>query len=110
MSMQGDWVLQYCWQPATQYSQANMTFNNDHTFVSGSLKGQWRLLEGTLMLSFNTGPAKYGGNLDGPAALGAMSTFGGLNGCWIMSRQGSGIPAAAASAMKATHDLSGNRL
>jgi hypothetical protein len=108
MSMKGDWGLQYCWAPQTNYASANITFNDDRTFTSGNSKGQWRLLDGTLMLSFNDGPAKYGGNLDGNAATGAMSTFAGLNGCWMLEKHASTVRSTAAGT--SAFDPSGNRL
>ena len=87
MSMNGGWVLHYSWGPTNSYSQVNITFNPDGSFA-GPGAGQWRQRDGTLMLSFNTGPAKYGGNVDGNIASGAMSTFQGLNGCWYLIKQG----------------------
>ncbi len=50
--------------------------------------GKWRLRDGTLQLSFDGGPAKYGGTIDGNVASGAMSTFGGLSGSWYLVKQG----------------------
>src|SRR5262249_59556562 len=106
--MSGDWVLHYSWG-CGNYSQANVTFNNDGTF-SGPGPGKWRQREGTLLLSFDTGPAKYGGTVDGNVGSGAMSTFGGLNGCWDLTKQGTvGISAEAAVGAKSkqAHDACG---
>ena len=96
MTVPGAWVLHYSWGCTSSYAQTNLTLNTDGTFV-GSLSGKWRLRDGTLMLSFDSGPAKYGGTIDGNVGSGAMSTFAGLNGCWYLVRQGTaGIEAEAA--------------
>lgn len=108
MSIKGNWVLQYCWSPVTNYSQANIAFNDDRTFTIGTMKGNWRLTDGTLMLNFLTGPAIYGGNLDGNAGVGAMTTFGGLEGNWILGKEGATAPVAQSA--KQAFDPSGNRL
>ncbi|WP_170286138.1 hypothetical protein [Nocardioides rubriscoriae] len=84
MSMHGTWTLHYSWDigsttPRT-YASTQVTFNADGTFA-GASPGRWMLRDGTLMLSFTGGPAKYGGSLVGPVGTGEMSTFGGLNGC-----------------------------
>jgi hypothetical protein len=107
MSVDGNWVLHFSWGATNNYSQTNITFNTNRTF-SGPGTGQWRQLDGTLMLSFDTGPAKYGGNLDGNVASGAMSTFGGLNGSWYLVKQGTtgAVPQASASG----YDPAGNRI
>jgi hypothetical protein len=107
MSVNGNWVLHYSWGPTNSYAQTNITFNPDGTFT-GPLQGQWRQREGTLMLSFNTGPAKYGGTVDSNVASGAMSTFQGLNGCWYLLKEGTvGVQVERA---KPTHDASGKKL
>ena len=42
------------------------------------------------------GPAKYAGTVDGNVGCGAMSTFGGTNGCWYLTKQGTtGVAAVA---------------
>jgi Zn-dependent metalloprotease len=85
--LSGDWILHYSWGSTTTYGQASITFNADHTF-SGTNVGQWRLRDGTLLLSYNTGPAKYAGTLDSNVANGEMSTFAGLDGAWYLTRKG----------------------
>ncbi len=107
MSMNGNWVLHFSWGPTNTYAQTNITFNSDGSFT-GPGTGQWRQQDGTLMLSFNTGPAKYGGNVEGNIASGAMSTFQGMDGCWYLIKQGTtGLQFEQA---KPTFDASGNRL
>jgi hypothetical protein len=106
MSMSGIWVLHFSWGCTNTYAQTNITFNNNGTFT-GPGTGQWRQRDGTLMLSFDTGPAKYGGTVDGNVASGAMSTFGGLNGCWYLVKQGtSGLQVEVAAQ---PYDSSGNK-
>jgi hypothetical protein len=96
----GDWTLHYSWGGTTNYGQAMLTFNPDGTFV-GTNTGQWRLRDGTLLLTFSTGPAKYAGTLDGNVANGEMSTYVGNDGAWYLTRKGMvGVlagPAVAAS-------------
>lgn len=109
MSATGAWVLHYSWGSTANYAQVPITLNGDGTF-GGAETGKWRLRDGTLMLSFDGGPAKYGGTIDGHVASGAMSTFGGLNGSWYLVRQGTvGIEAEAGDA-EATADAAGNEL
>ncbi len=88
MSISGNWVLHFSWGPTNTYSQAGIVFNSDGTFVNGTATGKWRLQDGTLLLSFDSGPAKYAGTIDGNVGSGAMSTFSGLNGCWYLTKQG----------------------
>jgi hypothetical protein len=88
MSVSGDWLLHYSWGPTNGYAQTNIQFNSNGTFVNGSASGQWLQQDGTLLLSFNNGPAKYAGTVDGDVGCGAMSTFGGLNGCWYLTKKG----------------------
>jgi hypothetical protein len=104
--MTGAWVLHFNWGTGS-YSQANITFNADGTFA-GPGNGKWRQRDGTLQLSFDGGPAKYGGAIDGNVGTGAMSTFAGLNGYWYLVKQGTvGVkPEAAAAA----YDASGKAL
>jgi hypothetical protein len=86
-----------------------ITFNANGTF-GGGLAGKWVQQDGTLLLSFDTGPAKYGGTVDGNVGSGASSTFAGLNGCWYLTKQGTvGIVAEAAAAAKQSHDAAGNK-
>lgn len=121
MSLSGTWTLHYSWGGSSNYAQAPITFDPAGTF-GGAYPGKWRQRDGTVMLAFDKGPAKYGGTVDGSVASGAMSTFAGLNGCWYLTRQGtSGIAAAKATkaakpakAAKpkgaAAHDPAGNAL
>jgi hypothetical protein len=44
--------------------------------------------DGSLLLSFNSGPAKYAGTVDGSVGTGEMSTFAGLDGSWYLTRRG----------------------
>ena len=83
----GDWVLHYSWGSTTSYGQSSIVFNSDGTF-GGTLPGKWRMRDGTLLLSFDTGPAKYAGTIDGNAGTGEMSTFAGLDGSWYLTRKG----------------------
>jgi hypothetical protein len=108
MSISGNWVLHFSWGCTTAYAQTSITFNSNGTFT-GPGTGKWRQRDGTLLLSFDTGPAKYGGTVDGNVASGAMATFGGLNGCWYLVRQGTtGLQIEAVAAP--SHDPSGNKL
>ena len=110
--MTGNWILHFSWGCTNNYGQSNMTFNTNGTF-SGTLPGKWVQQDGTLLLSFDTGPAKYGGTVDGNVGSGAMSTFAGTNGCWYITKQGTvGIVAATAAAPspKQSHDVAGNKV
>jgi hypothetical protein len=110
MSVSGPWLLHFSWGCTNNYGQHPLTFNNDGTF-SGSLPGKWVQQDGTLLLSFDTGPAKYGGTVDGNVGSGASSTFDGLNGCWYITKEGTvGITAAPAAAPGArqSHSAAGN--
>lgn len=112
MAVAGTWVLHFSWGCTGNYSQSNITFNANGTF-SGSLPGKWIQQDGTLLLSFDTGPAKYGGNVAGNVGVGAMSTFAGLNGCWYLTKQGTvgiaelGVTPKAAK--KQANDAAGNK-
>jgi hypothetical protein len=86
-AISGDWVLHYSWGSTTNYGQAPLTFNGDGTFA-GAAAGQWRMRDGSLLLSFNTGPAKYAGTVDSNVGTGEMSTFAGLDGSWYLTRRG----------------------
>jgi hypothetical protein len=117
MSLSGNWTLHYSWGGSSNYTPNPITFRPDGTF-GGALPGKWRQRDGTVMLAFDSGPAKYGGTVDGSVGSGAMSTFAGLSGCWYLTRQGtSGIaaekPAKATKAARprgAAHDAAGNAL
>jgi hypothetical protein len=88
----------------------NLTFNSNGTF-SGGAAGKWQQQDGTILLSFDAGPAKYAGTLDGNIGSGAMSTFSGLDGCWHLSKQGTtGLAAVmAAASQPGPIDAAGNR-
>jgi hypothetical protein len=88
MSVSGNWILHFSWGPTSNFSQVPIAFHNDGTFANGSATGKWSQQDGTLLLSFDNGPAKYAGNVEGVVGSGAMSTFGGLNGCWYLTKQG----------------------
>jgi hypothetical protein len=110
MSVSGNWTLHFSWGCGNNYGQQALTFNANGTF-GGTLPGKWLQQDGTLLLSFDGGPAKYGGTVDGNVGSGAMSTFAGLNGCWYLTKQGTvGLaPAAAAAEHKQSHDATGNK-
>ena len=108
MSVSGNWTGHFSWGCTSTYGQFNITFNANGTF-GGTFAGKWVQQDGTLLLSFDTGPAKYGGTIDGNVGSGAMSTFTGTNGCWYLTKQGTvGIAEAAAPAPKQSHDAAGN--
>lgn len=112
MSVSGNWLGHYSWGCSSTYGQFNITFNSNGTF-SGSYPGKWVQQDGTLLLSFDGGPAKYGGTVDGNVGSGAMSTFAGLNGCWYLTKAGTaGIVAAAEAVPGAhqTHDAAGKKV
>jgi hypothetical protein len=113
VSVSGNWTLHYSWGCGSSYSQSPITFNNNGTFGGGS-PGKWVQQDGTLLLSFDTGPAKYGGNVAGHVGCGAMSTFdGSTNGCWYLTQQGTvGIAAATEEPAEAkqAYDQAGNKL
>ncbi len=112
MSVSGNWLLHYSWGCSNNYSPDNITFNSNGTF-GGTLPGKWVQQDGTLLLSFDTGPAKYVGTVDGNVGSGAMSTFAGLNGCWYLTKQGTvGVvaKAEAEAVHKQSHDSAGNKL
>ena len=109
MSATGAWVLHYSWGCTASYAQISVTLNGDGTFT-GAESGRWRLRDGTLQLSFDDGPAKYGGTIDGNVASGAMSTFDGLNGCWYLVRQGTVGVEPEADESEAIADAAGNEL
>jgi hypothetical protein len=112
MSVSGNWIAHFSWGCTNNYGQFNITFNSNGTF-GGTFPGKWVQQDGTLLLSFDTGPAKYGGSIDGNVGSGAMTTFAGLNGCWYLTKQGTtGIVAAteAAPSPKQSHDAAGNKV
>ena len=98
MSVSGNWIGHFSWGCTNSYGQFNINFNPNGTF-GGTFPGKWVQQDGTILLSFDTGPAKYGGTVDGNVGSGAMSTFAGSNGCWYLTKGGTtGIVAASAAA------------
>jgi hypothetical protein len=122
MAISGQWVLHYSWGCTGSYGQVTLTFNNNGTF-GGAFAGKWYQQEGTILLSFDSGPAKYGGTVNGGVGSGGMSTFTGSEGCWYLTESGiSGVASAdstagqsltvsgvAATAGSSSHDAAGNR-
>jgi Zn-dependent metalloprotease len=103
----GNWVLHFSWGPTNHYTQTSIVFNSNGTF-GGATTGKWQQQDGTLLLSFDTGPAKYGGTVDANVGSGAMSTFSGLNGCWYLTKQGTTGVVAEMPAAQQPFDASGN--
>jgi len=83
----GNWVLHFSWGATSNYAQVPLSFNGNGTF-SGSLAGKWHQQDGTVLLSFDTGPAKYCGTVDGSVGSGAMTTFAGNDGAWYLTKAG----------------------
>jgi hypothetical protein len=106
----GDWVLHYSWGCDGNFSTLNLTFNSDGT-IRGPETGTWVQQDGTILMSFDSGPGKYGGTLNGPIGSGAMSTFSGSNGCWYLSKVGTtGLaPQLARGGRAAPFDVAGNK-
>lgn len=103
----GDWVLHFSWGPTNAYSQAPIVFNANGTF-GGANTGKWQQQDGTILLSFDSGLAKYGGNIEANIGSGAMSTFNGLDGCWYLTKKGTtGITLPAG---RSEYDAAGNLL
>ena len=109
MAVSGGYTLHYSWGCSNNYGQSDITFNAGNTFSSPAGAGKWVQQDGTLLLSFDNGPAKYGGTVDGNVGSGAMSTFAGQNGCWYLTRKGT-VGLAQAEAQSETHDVAGNKL
>ena len=109
MSVAGNYVLHYSWGCSSTYSQSSISFNGNGTF-GGSLAGKWHQREGTLLLMFDAGPAKYGGTMNGNVGSGAMSTFEGSTGCWYLTKEGTqGVapPSTVAQGARQPFDASG---
>jgi len=103
----GNWVLHYSWGPTQSYAQVGLTFNGNGTFT-GALTGKWQQQDGTVLLSFDGGPAKYAGTIDGNLGSGSMTTFAGLDGCWYLSKQGMvGLTLASTGDAPAEFDAAG---
>lgn len=105
MSAVGKWMLHYSWGPTDTYGQAQLDLQNDGS-VSGAAAGSWRQKDGTVLIAFKTGPAKYGGTIDANVASGAMTTFNGLDGTWYMIKQG--VVGLKAKSNDQPHDVTGN--
>jgi hypothetical protein len=106
----GNWVLHYSWGPTYTYAQTAVAFNADGTFKAGTLMGRWQQQDGTLLLSFDTGPAKYAGTINANVGSGGMSTFTGLDGAWYISKQGTvGLAPGVADAIPGMIDAAGDR-
>lgn len=108
-NISGNWVLHFSWGATSNYGQTTVSFNSNGTF-GGPLTGKWHQQDGTILLSFDTGPAKYAGTVDGSVGSGAMSTFAGLDGTWYLSKQGTvGIAESIRTSVEpGTADASGN--
>ena len=67
--------------------------------------------DGTLLFSFDSGPAKYAGNIAWDVGTGVITTFAGSNGAFYLTKQGmAGIAVAAeAAALKQSLDAAGNK-
>jgi hypothetical protein len=106
MTATGDWTLHYNWGNTNNFAQTPITLKGDGTF-SGPETGEWYEHDGRILLSFDAGPAKYGGAISDKVGSGAMSTFGTLTGTWYLTKQG----VVGATAAKLSHgvDAAGNR-
>jgi Zn-dependent metalloprotease len=103
----GNWTLHYSWGPTYTYGQVSLAFNPNGTFT-GAFTGKWQQQDGTLLLAFDTGPAKYAGTVDANIGSGAMSTFAGLDGAWYLSKQGTvGLTLPVAAPAPGTADAAG---
>jgi hypothetical protein len=98
MSVSGDWTLLYSWNGSPDYGSSAIRVQQD----------------GTLLLHYDTGPAIYGGTVDGDAGSGASSTFEGVNGFWVLVKEGvTGLAireADSARVLQHSHDVAGNKL
>jgi hypothetical protein len=104
----GEWTLNFDWGCTGNYAQAPMTLVGNGTLsVLTNETGEWVENDGKIMWRFDTGPAVYSGDIIGPAMVGIMSTFQGLNGCWYATVGSSTTMAFAAR--KPEHDVAGNR-
>jgi hypothetical protein len=110
VSAVGEWTLHYSWGPTNNYGQATLDLNGNGS-VSGAAAGSWRAQDGTILIAFDGGPAKYGGTFDANVASGAMTTFAGLDGAWYMLKNGvvgAKVKAKAKDGSEQPHDLTGN--
>lgn len=105
-SIPGTWRLYFSWGCSASYSSVNITFSAAGTYTtSEGLSGRWALIEGMLLRNYSSAPAVYAGNTAGNVIAGTMTTFGGLNGCWYMTKS----TVAAAAKSKSATDSSGNK-
>jgi Thermolysin metallopeptidase, alpha-helical domain/Thermolysin metallopeptidase, catalytic domain len=104
--LSGNWTLHYSWGPTYSYGQVGLVFNPKGTFT-GAFTGKWQQQDGTLLLAFDTGPAKYAGTVDANIGSGAMSTFAGLDGAWYLSKQGTAGLTLPVAALGSGHGRSG---
>jgi len=110
VKISGNWTLHYSWGPTASYAQVGLQFKNDGTFSGGAV-GRWWQQDGTVLLSFNTGPAKYAGTVDANIGSGAMSTFSGLDGVWYLSKVGTvGLTLPLAPAAPGMIDAAGTKI
>jgi hypothetical protein len=72
MSVVGSWTLHLGWGCTGTYGQSDITFNPDGTFA-GDFTGRWVQQDGTLIRSYDSGPARYGGTVNGNVGSGALS-------------------------------------
>jgi len=86
MSAVGEWTLHYSWGNSINFALTPVSLKSNGSFT-GPESGAWRQQDGTILLSFDGGPAKYGGRVDANVASGAMTTFSGLTGSWYMLKQ-----------------------
>ena len=108
MTMSGNWIGHFSWGSTGNYGQFNISFNPNGTF-GGSFNGHWFEQDGTLLLGFDSGPAKYGLNVASNVGTGAISTFAGLTGAAYLTKAGTvGVQEiAAAKAHKQSHNAAG---
>jgi hypothetical protein len=107
MAIDGQWTLHYSWGCNGSYIQTGMTLNNNGTFSTSGLTGKWLQNAGMILFQFDSVKTTYGGNFNGNAMVGMMSTFGGLNGCWYAIRVGSTVTDAEVS--KPEFDAAGSK-
>jgi hypothetical protein len=104
MTATGDWTLHFNWGNTNNFAQVGISLGADGT-LSGPAAGKWHEHDGRILLSFDTGPAKYGGAVSDKVSSGAMTTFGNLAGTWYMTKQG---VVGAASELSNAVDAVGN--
>jgi hypothetical protein len=101
MAIVGRWTLHYSWGCDGSYYPAELTFNNDGTFIasedSENFPGKWAQNDGMILWQYDGYKTTYGGNFAGNVMVGMMSGFegGNDNGCWYAIKAGSIIVTAA---------------